>query len=46
MEPEKEYSDREENGVREIHSTYYDPETNTHVEEVKIETTEKKPDNE
>ena len=40
MKPENEYSEREENGVREKRSKYYDPETKTHVEEIKIEKTE------
>ena len=44
MEPKKEYSEREEDGVREKRSAYYDPETKTHVEEVKIEETEEEPD--
>jgi hypothetical protein len=37
MEPKKEHTEHEENGYRETHETYDDPETNTHVEEVKIE---------
>ena len=40
MEPKKEYSEHEENGERVTRSTYYDPETKTDVEEVKIEGTE------
>ena len=37
MELKKEYSEHEENGDRVTRTTYYDPETKTHVEEVKIE---------
>jgi hypothetical protein len=44
MEPENEYSEREENGVRETRSKCYDPETETHVEEIKIEKTEDEPE--
>jgi hypothetical protein len=44
MEPKKEYSEHEENGVREIRSTYDDLETKTHVEEIKIERSEEEPD--
>jgi len=40
MEPKKECSEHEENGEKVTRSTYYDPETKTHVEEVKIEGTE------
>jgi hypothetical protein len=46
MEPEKEYSEHEEDGVREIRWTYDDPETKAHVEEIKIERSEEKPDEE
>jgi hypothetical protein len=46
MEPKKEYSEHEEDGVRETRSTYYDPETKTHVEEIKIERTEEQSDDE
>ncbi|MBV8224874.1 MAG: hypothetical protein JO232_06785 [Verrucomicrobia bacterium] len=37
MELKKEYSEHEENGDKVTRTTYYDPETKTHVEEVKIE---------
>jgi hypothetical protein len=37
MEPKKEHTEHEENGYRETRETYDEPETNTHVEEVKIE---------
>jgi hypothetical protein len=37
MEPKKEHTEHEENGFRETRDTYDDPETNTHIEEVKIE---------
>lgn len=40
MEPKKEYSGHEENGERVTRTTYDDPETKTHVEEIKIEGTE------
>jgi hypothetical protein len=49
MEPKKEYSEHEEDGkrvTRPTWSTYDDPETKTHVEQIKIEDTEDKPDKE
>ncbi|MBV8418132.1 MAG: hypothetical protein JO251_23300 [Verrucomicrobia bacterium] len=46
MEPKKEHSEREESGKRVTRTTYDEPETNTHVEEIKIEGTEEEPDNE
>lgn len=46
MEPKKEYSEHEENGDRVTRTTYYDPETKTHVEEVKIEGIEEEVDKE
>jgi hypothetical protein len=46
MEPKKDYSEREENGERVRRTTYDDPETKTHVEEIKIEGTEEEPDKE
>jgi hypothetical protein len=39
-----EYTEHEEDGVRETRATYYDPETKTRVEEVKIEKTEEETD--
>lgn len=44
MEPKKEYSEREQNGKRVTRAKYYDPETKTHVEEIKIEETKEEPD--
>jgi hypothetical protein len=44
MEPKKESSEHEQNGERVTRTTYDDPETKTHVEEVKIERTEEEPD--
>jgi hypothetical protein len=46
MEPKKEYSEHEEDGIRVTRAKYYDPETKTHVEETKIEETEEKPNKE
>jgi len=46
MEPKKEYSEHEENGDRVTRTTDYDPETKTHVEEVKIEEIEEEVDKE
>jgi hypothetical protein len=43
MEPKKKHSEHEENGARVERTTYDDPETKTHVEEVKIEKTEDEP---
>jgi hypothetical protein len=43
MEPKKEHSEHEENGYRETRETYDDPDTNTHIEEVKIERIEDDP---
>jgi hypothetical protein len=37
VEPKKEHTEHEENGVRKTRETYDNPETNTHIEEVKIE---------
>jgi hypothetical protein len=45
MEPKKELSEHEENGKKVTRTTYDDPETKTHVEEVKIEGTEQEPEN-
>jgi hypothetical protein len=46
MEPKKEESEHEENGKRVTRATYDDPETKTHVEEIKIERTEEEADKE
>jgi hypothetical protein len=46
MEPKKEYSEHEENGRGVTRTSYDDPETKTHVEEIKIEATEEGPDKE
>ena len=46
MEPKKEYSEHEENGKRVTRTSYDDPETKTHIEEIKIEGTEEDPDKE
>jgi hypothetical protein len=46
MQPKKERIEHEENGARVERTTYDDPETRTHVEEVKIEKTEEEPEKE
>jgi hypothetical protein len=46
MEPKTEYSEHEENGERVTRTKFYDPETHTDVEEVKIERVEEEPDKE
>ena len=44
MEPKKEYSQHEDNGKKITRSRYDDPETKTHVVEIKIEGSEEGPD--
>jgi hypothetical protein len=44
MEPKKEYSQHEDNGKKITRSRYDDPETKTHVVEIKIEGSEEEPD--
>jgi hypothetical protein len=39
MEPKKEHTEHEENGKRIQHTTYYNPDAETHAEEIKIEST-------
>ncbi len=39
MEPKKEHAEDEENGTNVERNTYDDPDTKTHAEEIKIETT-------
>ncbi len=39
MEPKKESSEHEENGKKVERTTYDDPDTDTHAEEIKIEST-------
>ncbi len=39
MEPKKEHTEHEENGKRIERTTYDDPDTGTHAEEMKIEST-------
>jgi hypothetical protein len=46
MEQKKEQNEHEEEGARVTRTTYDDPETKTHVEEIKIEQTEEEPDKE
>jgi hypothetical protein len=46
MQPKKEHIEHEENGARVERTTYDDPETKTHVEEVKIEKNEEEPEKE
>jgi hypothetical protein len=36
MEPKKEHTEQEEDGTKVERRTYDDPNTNTHVEEIKI----------
>jgi hypothetical protein len=36
MEPKKEHTEHEENGTKVERTTYNDPDTNTHAEEIKI----------
>jgi hypothetical protein len=45
MEPKKEHTEREENGTKVERNTYDDPDTKTHAEEIKIETTIEKEEN-
>jgi hypothetical protein len=44
MEPKKEHTEHEEDGTKIERSIYDDPETRTHAVEIKIETTNEKPD--
>jgi hypothetical protein len=39
MEPKKEHTEHEENGNRIERTTYDDPDTGTHADEIKIEST-------
>jgi hypothetical protein len=41
MEPKKERTEHDENGTKVERSTYDDPDTRTHAEEIKIERTDK-----
>ena len=40
MEPKKEHTEHEENGTKVERTTYDDPDTKSHAEEIKIERTE------
>ena len=46
MKPNKEHTEHEENGVNVERTVFDDPETKTHVEEIKIEKTEDEPEQE
>jgi hypothetical protein len=46
MEPKKESSEHEENGKKVERTTYDDPDTDTHAEEIKIESTTDKQEKE
>jgi hypothetical protein len=43
MEPKKEHTEREEDGTRVERTSYYDPDTGTHGEKIKVEKTEEEP---